>query len=311
MNIKLTALSAGILVAISTTASAVPANPTVPTPPAVPAMYEQGPQYPLLNTTNLSVSEKTAFALFEGVMQLTEAKIHATSCQNANFELAVYADGRLGTTPTEFNSIKVTGANGSQAPQFELRAGVGPDVVGRGQHIYVSLFNNGVNTLGSTKIGNFAADYVYNNVKNMMVTNSATMTVVGINGTPDTYTGNVIKDFYHGSTVSTDREYYNIYDWGLQSVSKLGYPVNKWWQRSKTHRDDGVEGRTVWVKDRLVGSTECRITLDTSGYNNQSIFWQGGAIGAGTLKIEKVLPTAPVNADPNGVEAWTQYPFNI
>lgn len=309
MNIKLTALSAGILVAMSTAASAL----EVPAPPAAPSMYNTGPQAPLLNTTNLSAAERSAFALFEGVMQVTEAKIHATSCQNASFDIEVYADGSEGSNVPPngansiYNKIKVTGANGSQAPQFELNANLIGPVAGRGQQVQVSLASPGF--LGSTKVQQFNATYAYNNLNNMMVTNAVTIGVVGINGfLPDIYTGNVIKDFYHGSNSTSNVEYYNIYDWGLQSLSKLGYPVNKWWQRSKTHRDDGVVGRTVWVKDRLVGASECRITLDTNGYNNQSFFWQGGAIGDGTLKIERVAPTAPVNPV-NGVEAWDQYPF--
>lgn len=310
MNIKLTALSAGILVAVSTTASAL----DVPAPPASPSMYAQGPASPLLNTTNLSAAERSAFALFEGVMQVAEAKIHATSCTNSSFDVEVFADGRLNSNNPKngadaiYNKIKVTGANGSQAPQFELNANVNSPAPGRGQQVRVQLVDPGF--LGSTKVQVFDATYAFNNLNNMMVTNAVNIGVVGINGgLPDIYTGNVIKDFYHGSTNNSEVEFYNIYDWGLQSISKLGYPVNKWWQRSKTHRDDGVVGRTVWVKDRLVGASECRITIDTNGYNNQSYFWQGGAIGEGTLTIQRVLPTAPVNPV-GGVEAWEQYPFN-
>jgi hypothetical protein len=300
MNIKLTALSAGILAGFSAVA-------TAQVPPTVPPIYNGGPQSPLLNTTNLSAAERSAFSLLEGVMQVTEAKIHATSCQTANFDVEVYADGSLGSNVPPnggnsiFNKIKVTGANGSQAPQFELNANLLSPVAGRGQQVQVSLATPGF--LGSSRVTQFNATYAFNNVNNMMVTNAVTIGIVGINGgLADIYTGNVIKDFYHGATSTTNPEYYNIYDWGLQSVSKLGYPVNKWWQRSKTHRDDGVVGRTVWVKDRLVGASPCRITIDTNGYNNQSYFWQGGSIGAGTLTIAPVAPAPDTTA-------WTEAPF--
>jgi len=310
MNIKLTALTAGILVGLSSTASAAL---EVPVPPTAPNMYNSGPQSPLLNTTNLSAAERSAFSLFEGVLQVVEAKVHATSCAAASFDVEVYADGSVNSNvPANggnsiFNKIKVTGANGSQAPQFELNANLGPNVAGRGQQVVVTLANAGF--LGSSRVTQFAATYAFNNVNNLFVTNSVNIGIVGINGgSPDIYSGNVIKDFYHGSVNSNDREYYNIYDWGLQSVSKLGYPVNKWWQRSKTHRDDGVVGHTVWVKDRLVGASSCRITLDTTGYNNQSYFWQGGSIGDGKLTISPVAPSTPVN-DSNGQLVWTGYPF--
>ncbi len=108
----------------------------------------------------------------------------------------------------------------------------------------------------------------------------------------------VIKDFYRGSLDNTTVEYYNIYDWGLQSLDKLGYPVNKYWQRSKSHRDDGSIGRTVFVKDRLVGSTSCRILIDTTGFNNQDFFQQTGTISI----IAGVNPGTPV-------AQFGQYPF--
>jgi len=306
MNIKLTALTAGILAGLSATANAV-------SPPSPPPQYGPGPQAPLLNTTNLSAAERTAFALYEGVLKVTEAKIHATSCAAATFNIEVYTDGSLNSnTPHNgpnsiYNQVKVTSSGGSNAPQFALNADVKPVATGKGQQIQVRLANQGF--LGSTKVSQFDATYAFNNLNNMLVTNNLTIGVVGINGgIPDVYTGNLIKDFYHGATDSNLPEYYNIYDWGLQSISKLGYPVNKWWQRSKTHRDDGVQGRTVWVKDRLVGASSCRIVIDTNGYNNQNIFWQGGQIGDGTLTISPAKPSDPV-APVNGVEAWDQFPF--
>jgi hypothetical protein len=123
------------------------------------------------------------------------------------------------------------------------------------------------------------------------------VSVLGINNRFDRYYGKVIKDFYRGSLDDQTNEYYNIYDWGLQALDKLGYPVNKYWQRSKSHRDDGSIGRTVFVKDRLVGATSCRIVIDTSGFNNEDFFDQ-----TGWLKIAAVSPSTPV-------AEFTQYPF--
>ena len=306
MNIKLTALTAGIIAGLSAAANAQP--------PAAPSQYNAGPASPLLNTTNLSASERSAFALYEGVLKVTEAKIHATKCEAATFDIEVYADGSLNSNNNGnsiFNKVKVTGSNGSVAPQFELNANLSAPVAGRGQQIAVSLANPASSALGSSKITQFNATYAFNNVNNMLVTNNLVIGVVGINGSsslPDIYTGNLIKDFYHGSNDTTNADYYNIYDWGLQSISKLGYPVNKWWQRSITHRDDGVVGRTVWVKDRLVGASSCRIVIDTNGYNNQNIFWQGGSIGDGTLTIAPVAPAAPISIV-GGLDVWDQVPF--
>lgn len=307
MNMKLTALTSGILVCLSTAVSA--------DPPAPPSIYATGPTAPLLNTTDLTASEKSAFALLEGVMQVTEAQIHATTCAPASYAIEIYADGSVNNEAAnpEFNQVQVLDGNGSMAPQFSLVANVLPAVTGRGQQVQVSLFGSG--TLGpapyTSAITSYNATYVYNNVNNLLVSNNSTTSLVGINGgIPDIYSGQVIKDFYRGDNVnSSDPLYYDIIDWGLQSVSKLNYPVNKWWQRSTSHRDDGVVGRLVWVKDRLVGASSCRITIDTNGYDNLNYFWQGGAIGAGTLTISTNKPSDPVEPDVNGVQAWDQAPF--
>jgi hypothetical protein len=300
MDIKVTAISAGILVALSSVASA-----QTPPPPTVPSIYNSGPAAPLLNTTNLSAAERSAYSLYEGVLQITEAAIHATSCKPASYSVDVYADGSLNNP--SLNEVTIS-SNG--ATEFALTASVASPVTGRGQQVAVGLVGT-QGFLGSTKITSFTSTFAYNNVNNMLVSNNTTIGIVGINGgLPDLYSGVVIKDFYRGDNIdSTNPQYYNIYDWGLQAISKLNYPVNKWWQRSLSHRDDGTIARTVFVKDRLVGASSCRIILDTTGYNNQNYFWQGSSIGTGTLTITTDAPAALVEPDATGAEAWAQYPF--
>jgi len=310
MNIKATALSAGILVALSSAAGAqTPPVTTTPTPPVVPSIYSTGPSAPVLNTTNLSAAENSAYALYEGVLQIAEASIHATSCKPASYNVQVYADGSLNNP--SMNEVQVLASDGSQAPQFSLSASVSSPVTGRGQQVSVNLVGT-QGYIGATKITSFTSTYAYNNVENMLVSNNTQIGVVGINGgLPDLYSGAVIKDFYRGDmSNSSDPQYYNIFDWGLQAISKLNYPVNKWWQRSESHRDDGTIARTVFVKDRLVGASACRIVLDTTGYNNENYFWQGGAVGTGMLTITTNLPSDPVEPDATSTEAWGQYPFD-
>jgi hypothetical protein len=77
-----------------------------------------------------------------------------------------------------------------------------------------------------------------------------------------------------------------MYDYGLQSLSKFGYPVNKWWQKSKSVRDNGQQGCFVLQKDRLVGAGQCRITLATTGVSQPGLFWQSG-----TLSVQNVSPS--------------------
>jgi len=73
-----------------------------------------------------------------------------------------------------------------------------------------------------------------------------------------------------------------IFDWGVVSLSKLSYPIQQYWQRSKVLRDDGVLGRTIFVKDRLVGPNACRIVIDTYGDNNADYFMQYGSLTIST-----------------------------
>jgi hypothetical protein len=102
----------------------------------------------------------------------------------------------------------------------------------------------------------------------------------------DQFYSTAIKDFYYGNTYSAGKPQL-IYDYGLQSLSKSGYPVNKWWQKSVSVRDDGQPGCAVFQKDRLVGSSECRIVLSTTGYNQDGLFWQNGK-----LSVQRVKPGA-------------------
>ena len=103
------------------------------------------------------------------------------------------------------------------------------------------------------------------------------------------YNGFIIKDFYllpDNPTTDEVNENTFIYDWGLQVVKKNGYPIEKWWQRSKSKRFNGGNSRTVWVKDRLVGLSECRITIDVAGQNSTDGLYQHG-----TATLERVLPS--------------------
>jgi hypothetical protein len=260
MNIKLNILSAAVLAVVSTGAMAVVE------PPPVPGIYNGGPQSPLVASTDLSLAERTAYANYEAIMQIAEARIHAFSCSNSagEYPINAFSDGSVANPAQNFATVLSPGS------AFTVQStSAAPDTVdNRGQLISVNM---AAGTLNGKSLRNYHADLAFNGVNNMMDSTSY-VEVLGINNRWDRYYGKVIKDFYRGALENTSNEYYNIYDWGLQSLDKQGYPVNKYWQRSKSHRDDGSIGRTVFVKDRLVGSTSCRIIIDTTGFNNQDFF---------------------------------------
>jgi hypothetical protein len=308
MNIKLTALTAGILVGISSAASALP----IPTTLTPPTEYNTGPLSPGANVTDMSSSEEAAFALFEGVLQVTEAKIHADqrtgSC--GVFSVPVSINTNSSTDGSSSGTISVGGSQGVKLTAFVQPA----SLQGRGQAVTVS----GSGNINGITIPNYNANYVYNAADDLLVSTFSNTLVIE-NGSVIQYSGSVIKDFLPGDQ-SDPIDAYNIYDWGLQAVSKLGYPVEKWWQRSISHRNDGTNGRTVFVKDRLVGDSPCRIVLETNGTNDRTVFIEGGGstpgYNYGRLTVSHDKPGAPVLAvdplTPSAApsEVWYQSPFN-
>lgn len=243
-------------------------------PPMAPGIYSGGPTPPLLASTGIFPSEKAAYALLEGVLQQAEAVIAATSCSNAVgiFDIFVYSDGSINNP--DFNFVTVD----SPASSFTLNATLNPNNTFRGQTMVLNQTTTGA--FKRTTLFNYRASVSYNAQSSIMTMNSQSV-VNGINGLPDTYQDQVIKDFYLATDSITGLPY--IFDWGLQSLSKLNYPIQKYWQRSKSVRDDGVIGRTVFVKDRLVGPNSCRIVIDTSGYNNPDYFMQSGSLSISTV----------------------------
>lgn len=283
MNIKLSILTAAVLACTSGIAMAQN-PPTAPSP-----LYDLGPQSPQVAKTDLSLAERTAYANYEAILQIAEARIHAWGCSQSagTFTVEAFSDGAVGSP---FSNTALVTSPGGLFQVDATSAVVDPSQ--RGQQIAVNLTTGVFNNKSVT---NYAGQFAYNYPNNMMDGQSS-VNITGLNGRPDRYDGKVIKDFYRGAVSPTNTdgspnpEFYTIYDWGLQSVDKFGFPANKYWQRSKSLRSDGGLGHTVFVKDRLVGATSCRIVIDTTGDNNPDFFSQSGV-----LKIQpNVLPGAPV-----------------
>lgn len=273
MKTKITTISAAVLLGISTLANA--------NPPSAPSIYNTGPAAPRLNMTNMRDVEKTAFALNEALMQATEGLVYAKgTCANFSTPIEVYSH-----PGSNSNYIEGTSAIST----IRLDATIQPKVAGFGQNYDVVQFAQG--TINGTPVQNLRGRYTYNELANMMVGERTGVQVksqtVRNGNSFDQFYSSVIKDFYHGNTYDANGDFYEIFDYGLQSVSKNGYPVNKWWQKSKAVRDNGSQGCTVFQKDRLVGSSSCRIVISTAGYSQEDLFWQKG-----TLSVQRVSPSS-------------------
>lgn len=261
--------TAAVLLGVSSLANAADPLPA-------PSIYDNGPAAPILNTTDMRVEEKSAFSMMEAFMQTTESWIYAKSgCPSLSVDIEVYSHSGSSTHFIEdktFGGIRLVGKPGTIVANF-------------GQSFDVSQPVAGV--MAGTPVQGAHGLYVYNNLNNMMVGEKFSAQVRGQNRSFDQFYSTVIKDFYYGNTYSPTGVPQIIYDYGLQALSKFGYPVNKYWQRSISVRDDGQPACTVFQKDRLVGSSECRIVLSTTGYNQDGLFWQNG-----TLTVAKVKPGA-------------------
>jgi hypothetical protein len=246
-------------------------------PQAAPDIYAAGPTPPLLANSGLFGAERAAYALLEAVLHQTKAVISSTSCANSASvsDISIYTDGSV--NDPAFNFVTVN----SIAATYTLNATLNPYSSFWGQTLTIKQPATGA--FLNHPIYSYSASVAYNGASSIMVMNHNN-SIKGINGLPDTYQSQIIKDFYAATDSSTGLPY--IFDWGVQSLSKLNYPVETYWQRSKALRDDAEIGRTVFELDRIIGASACQIIIDISGDNNEDYFWQSG-----TLTISTVPPS--------------------
>ncbi len=284
---KLKPIAVALMVASASTLAI--ANEDAPT---APPFYDNGPTSPLTNDTDINYAERKAYAGLEAAMTVLEGYVHAWGC-SGNFDVEVVADYE--------SAIQGGGEGGRGFGNLDAHNFVKLDETllltdlqledPKGQMVKVTQ-SGAMGTVGGKIVTGYTADLTFNTDNNIMDGLWSAM-VLGRNG-PDAFSGYVIKDFYLGEDTTANPYGSDIvYDWGLQSLRKLSYPVEKYWQRSKSRRSNTFNARTVFVKDRLVGFTPCRITIDVAGINTGDWFEQYG-----TAKIERVTPitaSVPLN----------------
>lgn len=271
MNKKI--LTTALLVGFSGIAQADPLPP--------PSNYNLGPTSPLVASTDISAAERAAYALLEGAMQMAEARIATTNCSlsSGTYEVFIFSDGSVNNPDYNFATVD------SVASTFTLSATLKAADSFWGQTMVVNQVGGGA--FNKIPLSNFYAQVTYN-AKGTVMEMDSSFNVYGNNGRYNALKGKLIKDFNLVTDSLSGQPY--IIDWGTQSISKLGYPVQQYWQRSKVTRDDGNAGRTVFVKDRTTGPTSCRLVIDTHDYNNHDFFYQ-----TGTLTISTSVPGSAVS----------------
>jgi len=138
-------------------------------PPKLPSIYNDGPISPQVSATNLSPSEIAANALYEGVMQMAESQILATSCLSAagTYTFNIFANGVPGEP--ESNEIKVLSPGGSES--VVLRAELDPRDEFRGQSFKVNQVGSG--NLKGTEIKEYHSNGSIDNLGTLLTRKAA------------------------------------------------------------------------------------------------------------------------------------------
>jgi hypothetical protein len=233
--------------------------------PSVPKLYTDG--LTRLQVPNLTKPERAIFSAYEAIQQVGEAYVQANGCpvsplkgsvdafsdQNGTGDVTVVTAGgelKVDVTRVAFDSFR--------GDTWRVKAASGK--------------------LAKTNFTGLLGTYTFNRSGSIM-TGDALVSVPNpqASGVADLFTARVIKDFYIYKAPYQDVVRDFTLDWGLQVILKKGYPASKYWQRSWSLKDDGIEGKTVFQKIRIAGGSTCKITIHTSGFNNPEEFNEQGS----------------------------------
>ena len=226
-------------------------------PPPAPVITAAG------KAPSLFPSEQGAFKLMEAAAQIIESNIVQNGCVTKDYPIVVNTD-------YDGSGSAVLG-NGDPANNVSLNVLLKSSSVANGRAYSVNA--NGklaglTVALNGTSGGSF-------NIGSSIQEMSNNWTLVSPQtGLSDKFTGTIIKDYKRltaldaipagfddaGVPVST------VLDYGYQQVTKNGYVKAKYWQQSRTWRDDGVNSGTYWAKTRVAPNNGCTIEFKLEGY---------------------------------------------
>jgi len=229
-------------------------------------------------------SEQGAFKALEAATQIVESRIVQKGCTAASYPFEVH---------TSFNGSG-TAVLGASPNEVSLAIGFVKSGANDGRVYSVSgqgTLENGLSVKSVAGTGSF------NIGSTIQVLNTSWNITSPQTKTQDNFSGSIIKDYFRledqqaipagfsdaGTLVDT------VIDYGYQSVSKKGFVKAKWWQQSRTWREDGVNAGTHWLKTR-VAPTGCAIEVRLEGNGTPPADSIDGFNEVGTIAILGVTP---------------------
>jgi hypothetical protein len=228
-------------------------------------------------------SEQGAFKALEVAAQIVESRIVQKGCQEATFPIEIHTTFNgsgtavLGAAPSEVNlAIALGGASANNGRWYSVTGSGALDGL---------IFSN-INGKGSFNIGS--------TIQELSTTWSATSSVTTL---PDEFKGTIIKDYWRLATLQSIPNGFDdagtpvstVVDYGYQQVSKKNYVKAKYWQQSRTWRDDGVNAGTYWLKTRVAPAGTCAIEIKLAGYGESPTDNVEGFNEIGTLSVKSVV----------------------
>jgi len=223
-------------------------------------------------------SEQGAFKAMEVATQLIESYIVQKGCQAASFSFGVHTiqDGS-GTAALGRVGLKIAlgGTNTSSGNWYTIK----------GQGKLGEMVITAIDSKGS-----------FNSPSSIQELSTSWDAVSDVTTKPDHFNGTIIKDYWRladlqpipkgfdnaGTPVST------VIDYGYQQLTKNNYSKAKYWQQSRTWRDDGVNAGTHWVKTRVAPTGQtCIIEVKLKGYGASPTDNVEGFNERGSIKVIK------------------------
>jgi len=229
-----------------------------------------------------SPQERTAFALLDSVMGIVSARIDSSSCLDLRgaYSLRLFATG-VGGQRRQNNLVTVS------LPDHPVSINGYPKskILGIGSQVQTG-YTRTSNYTDFDPVTRYVGIYRFNSTDEL-VKMAASLELQNYFYEPQAYYTEATTSFYLLSSSNNESE--SRYNWGMSWISISEYPKSKYLQRVNSSRDDGIDARTLFVRDILAGDS-CRVKIDISGHNSSDFIAQEGY-----LSIDILKPNDPVD----------------